>query len=101
MEHSLPNHAMVALTPTRQGRYRLAPDSDVLPTNSGQGDQEFIVESALRGSTLVNAMSPCELFGQTPAQATAEPLLSQRRLSNPGDHATRERSPRRPEPFKR
>jgi hypothetical protein len=92
---------MVALAPTWQGRYRLAPDSDVLPTSSGQGDQEFVVESALRGSILVNAMSPCELFGHTPAQATAEPLQSQGRLSNRADRATRERTPRRRNPFTR
>jgi len=66
------NHALRVIAPTRQGRYRLAPAYDVLPTNSGQGHQEFIVGTALRESTLANAMSQCELFGHTPAQAAAE-----------------------------
>ena len=66
------NHALLVLAPTRQGKYRLAPAYDVLPTNSGQGCQEFIVGTAQRDSTLANAMSQCELFGYTPAQAAAE-----------------------------
>jgi serine/threonine-protein kinase HipA len=68
------NHALRVMAPTRQGRYRLAPAYDVLPTNSGQGPQEFIVGTELRDSTLVNAMSQCELFGHTPAQAAAEAM---------------------------
>jgi serine/threonine-protein kinase HipA len=66
------NHALQVVAPTRQGRYRLAPAYDILPTNSGQGYQEFIVGAAQRDSTLSNAMSQCELFGYTPAQAAAE-----------------------------
>ena len=66
------NHALRVVAPARQGRYRLAPAYDVLPTNSGQGFQEFIVGAAQRDSTLANAMSQCELFGYTPAQAAAE-----------------------------
>lgn len=66
------NHALMVVAPTRQGRYRLAPAYDVLTTNSGQGYQEFIVGGDQRDSTLVNAMSQCELFGHTPAQAAAE-----------------------------
>jgi serine/threonine-protein kinase HipA len=66
------NHALMVIAPMRQGRYRLAPAYDVLPTNSGQGQQEFIVGTAGRDSTLANAMSQCELFGYTPAQAAAE-----------------------------
>ena len=66
------NHALMVLAPTRQGRYRLAPAYDVLPTNSGRGYQEFIVGTAQRDSTLANAMSQCTLFGYTPAQAAAE-----------------------------
>lgn len=58
--------------PTRQGKYRLAPAYDVLPTNSGQGYQEFIVGADGRDSTVANAMSQCQLFGYTPAQAAAE-----------------------------
>lgn len=66
------NHALMVVAPTRQGKYRLAPAYDVLPTNSGQGYQEFIVGTAQRDSTLSNAMSQCELFGYKPAQAAAE-----------------------------
>ena len=65
------NHALMVVAPTLQGRYRLAPAYDVLTTNSGQGYQEFIVGTDQRDSTLVNAMSQCELFGYTPAQAAA------------------------------
>jgi len=66
------NHALLVLAPTQHGKYKLAPAYDVLPTNSGQGYQEFIVGTAQRDSTLANAMSQCELFGYTPAQAAAE-----------------------------
>lgn len=66
------NHALLVLAPTQQGKYKLAPAYDVLPTNSGQGYQEFIVGTAQRDSTLANAMSQCELFGYTPVQAAAE-----------------------------
>ena len=66
------NHALRVVMPTRQGRYRLAPAYDVLPTNSGQGYQEFLVGADGRDSTLANAMSQCRLFGYTPAQAAAE-----------------------------
>jgi serine/threonine-protein kinase HipA len=59
-------------TPARQGEYRLAPAYDVLPTNSGQGHQEFVVGADQRDSTLANAMSQCELFGYTSVQAAAE-----------------------------
>ena len=65
------NHALMVVEPTLQGRYRLAPAYDVLTTNSGQGYQEFIVGTDQRDSTLVNAMSQCELFGYTRAQAAA------------------------------
>ncbi len=65
------NHALQVVAPTRQGRYRLAPAYDILPTNSGQGYQEFIVGINQRDSTLSNAMSQCELFGYTPAEAAA------------------------------
>jgi serine/threonine-protein kinase HipA len=66
------NHALQVVAPTRQGRYRLAPAYDVLTTNSGQGYQEFVVGTDQRDSTLSNAMSQCELFGYSPAQAAAE-----------------------------
>jgi serine/threonine-protein kinase HipA len=66
------NHALQVVAPTRQGRYRLAPAYDILTTNSGAGYQEFIVGADQRDSTLPNAMSQCELFSYTPAQAAAE-----------------------------
>jgi serine/threonine-protein kinase HipA len=68
------NHALMVVEPTRQGKYRLAPAYDVLTTNSGQGYQEFIVGTDQRDSTLANAMSQCELFGYTSAQAAAAVL---------------------------
>lgn len=66
------NHSLMVVAPAQQGKYRLAPAYDVLPTNSGQGSQEFIVGNEQRDSTLANAMSQCVLFGYTPAQAAAE-----------------------------
>src|SRR5271168_3343900 len=66
------NHSLQVVAPARQGRYRLAPAYDILTTNSGAGYQEFIVGTDQRDSTLSNAMSQCELFGYTPAQAAAE-----------------------------
>jgi len=66
------NHALMVVAPTQQGKYRLAPAYDVLPTNSGQGTQEFIVGTDQRDSTLANAMSQCTLFGYTPALAAAQ-----------------------------
>jgi serine/threonine-protein kinase HipA len=50
----------------------LAPAFDVLPTNSGQGHQEFLVGLDGRDSTLANAMSQCELFGLNATQAVGE-----------------------------
>jgi serine/threonine-protein kinase HipA len=66
------NHALLVVNPTANGRLRLAPAYDVLPTNSGQGYQEFICGAHGRESTLVNAMSQCDAFGLTPAQAAAQ-----------------------------
>ena len=66
------NHALMVVAPDRQGKFRLTPAYDVLPTNSGQGYQEFIVGVDQRDSTLGNAMSQCALFGYTSAQAAAE-----------------------------
>ena len=63
------NHALQVFDPMRYGQYRLSPAYDVLPSNSGQGYQEFIVGEQQRDSTLDNAMSQCELFGLTPPQA--------------------------------
>jgi len=72
--------------PTRQGRYRLAPAYDVLPANSGQGYQEFMVGAEQRDSTLSNAMSQCELFGLSPAQAAAEVVRVMRVIDGWREH---------------
>lgn len=68
------NHALLVVSPYANGRLRLAPAYDVLPTNSGQGFQEFICGDAGRDATLANAMSQCEAFGLLPAEAAAEIL---------------------------
>lgn len=57
------NHSLIYLPATRTGKLHLAPAYDVLPTNSGQGHQEFTVGAEGRESTLSNAMSQCALFG--------------------------------------
>jgi serine/threonine-protein kinase HipA len=66
------NHALLVVSPFDNGRLRLAPAYDVLPTNSGQGYQEFICGDQGRDSTLANAMSQCEAFGLLPAEAAAD-----------------------------
>ncbi len=66
------NHSLLVVNPFENGRLKLAPAYDVLPTNSGQGYQEFICGADGRDSTLDNAMSQCEAFGLLPAQAAAE-----------------------------
>jgi serine/threonine-protein kinase HipA len=66
------NHALLVVDPTAHGRLRLAPAYDVLPTNSGQGYQEFICGADGQESTLANAMSQCDAFGLQPAQAAAQ-----------------------------
>lgn len=66
------NHALLVVDLLRNGRLKLAPAYDVLPTNSGQGFQEFICGSQGRDSTLDNAMSQCDAFGLLPAEAAAE-----------------------------
>lgn len=66
------NHALLVVHPLANGRLRLAPAYDVLPTNSGQGAQEFICGDEGRESTLTNAMSQCAAFGLSQAQAAAE-----------------------------
>lgn len=66
------NHALLVVDPTsnqRSGRVRLAPAYNVLPTDSGQGFQEFICGTDGQESTLSNAMSQCQLFGLAPAEA--------------------------------
>jgi serine/threonine-protein kinase HipA len=66
------NHALLVVNPHRNGRLKLAPAYDVLPTNSGQGYQEFICGEQGRDSTLDNAMSACEAFGLPPTEAAQE-----------------------------
>jgi serine/threonine-protein kinase HipA len=66
------NHALLVTNPTGNGRLKLAPAYDVVPTNSGQGYQEFICGIQGRESTLENAMSQCDAFGLLPAEAAAE-----------------------------
>ena len=66
------NHSLLVLNPLANGRLKLAPAYDVLPTNSGQGAQEFICGAQGRDSTLENAMSQCEAFGLLPREAAAE-----------------------------
>jgi serine/threonine-protein kinase HipA len=66
------NHALLVVNPAENGRLKLAPAYDVSPTNSGQGYQEFICGAHGRDSTLDNAMSQCDAFGLTPAEAAAE-----------------------------
>jgi serine/threonine-protein kinase HipA len=80
------NHALQVVAPTRQGRYRLAPAYDVLSTNSGQGYQEFLVGRHQRDSTLANAMSQCELFGYSRAEAAAEVVRVIRVIDGWRDH---------------
>lgn len=66
------NHSLLVVSPWSNGRFRLAPAYDVLPSNSGQGLQEFICGDMGRDSTLENAMSQCQSFGLTPPQAAAQ-----------------------------
>jgi serine/threonine-protein kinase HipA len=66
------NHSLLVVYPTENGKLKLAPAYDVLPTNSGQGYQEFICGAQGRESTLDNAMSDCAAFGLTPADAAAD-----------------------------
>jgi len=66
------NHSLLVVNPFANGRLKLAPAYDVLPTNSGQGYQEFICGAHGRDSTLENAMSQCDAFGLLSAQAAAE-----------------------------
>jgi serine/threonine-protein kinase HipA len=66
------NHSLLVVAPFQHGRFRLAPAYDLLPTHSGQGYQEFICGKQGRDSTLDNAMSECDAFGLTPAEAASE-----------------------------
>lgn len=66
------NHSLLVVSPFENGRLKLAPAYDVLPTHSGQGYQEFICGVQGRDSTLENAMSQCDAFGLRSAEAAAE-----------------------------
>lgn len=66
------NHALLVVSPFKNGRIRLAPAYDIVPTNSGQGYQEFNCGADGRDSTLDNAMSQCDAFGLAPDEAGAE-----------------------------
>jgi serine/threonine-protein kinase HipA len=68
------NHALMFTRHDREARMRLTPAYDVLPTNSGQGHQEFVVGDAAGDSTLANAMSQCEQFGLARDQAAQQVL---------------------------
>ena len=66
------NHALQTIDPTRFGRLRLSPAYDVLPSNSGQGQQEFGVGEQGGESSLDNAMSQHQLFGLSQSEAKAQ-----------------------------
>ena len=66
------NHSLLVVSPFKNGRFKLAPAYDVLPTNSGQGYQEFVCGEMGRDSTLENAMSECDAFGLSASEAAAE-----------------------------
>jgi serine/threonine-protein kinase HipA len=66
------NHSLLVVNPFENGRLKLAPAYDVLPSNSGQGYQEFICGAQGRDSTLENAMSQCAAFGLSTEEAAAE-----------------------------
>lgn len=66
------NHALLFDMSEGVNRLRLAPAYDVLPTNSGQGYQEFICGADGQDSTLANAMSECEAFGMTSVEAAQQ-----------------------------
>jgi serine/threonine-protein kinase HipA len=66
------NHSLLLTDPFSYGTMKLAPAYDILPTNSGQGYQEFICGDQGRDSTLENAMSQTEAFGLLPIEAAAE-----------------------------
>jgi serine/threonine-protein kinase HipA len=63
------NHTLLVLMPFENTQMRLAPAYDLLPTNSGQGFQEFACGKNGKDSTLVNAMTECEAFGMSKEEA--------------------------------
>lgn len=66
------NHALLMDDPEGDRQIRLAPAYDILPSNSGQGHQEFRCGKDGFASTLANAMSECALFGLADAEAASE-----------------------------
>jgi serine/threonine-protein kinase HipA len=66
------NHALLITTPNQHGNMRLSPAYDVLPTNSGQGRQEFGVGKDGHDSTIQNAFSQHTLFGHSATDANIE-----------------------------
>ena len=66
------NHTLLVPQPFDNGHLKLAPAYDLLPTNSGQGFQEFGCGVHGKDSTLVNAMSEFEAFGLSLAEAKEE-----------------------------
>ena len=66
------NHTLLVPQPFDNGHLKLAPAYDLLPTNSGQGFQEFGCGVHGKDSTLVNAMSEFEAFGLSIAEAEEE-----------------------------
>jgi serine/threonine-protein kinase HipA len=66
------NHTILVVSPWKNGRYRLSPAYDVLPSNSRQGHQEFVCGDFTYEPTLENAMSQCMSFGLFPKEAALE-----------------------------
>lgn len=63
------NHSLLVVSPWENGRFRLAPAYDVLPSNAGQARQEFVCGEMGQDSTLENAMSRCQSFGLNAPEA--------------------------------
>ena len=66
------NHSLMVVEPRSNGRYRLSPAYDVLPSAGAHGYQEFICGAEGHDATLTNAMSQCPAFGLQPPEAAAE-----------------------------
>ncbi|HEY8877196.1 MAG TPA: HipA domain-containing protein [Roseateles sp.] len=66
------NHALLVVSPRANGRYRLSPAYDVLPSAAAHGYQEFACGEDGHDSTLKNAMSQCRAFGLSPLEAAQE-----------------------------
>ena len=66
------NHSLLVVSAWENGRFRLAPAYDVLPSNSGQGRQEFVCGEMGHDATLENAMSRCQSFGLSAPEAARQ-----------------------------